>query len=57
MLTVIDPPGDRLPLAGKKLTPLMLLLAVQFALFCELAVSASVIVQLKVLVLELTHCD
>jgi hypothetical protein len=43
MLTVTDPPGDNLPLAGLKVTPLRLLLAVQSALLCELEVSASVI--------------
>jgi hypothetical protein len=43
MLTVTYPPGDNLPLAGLKVTPLRLLLAVQLALLCELEVSASVI--------------
>ena len=43
MLTVTDPPGDNLPLAGLKVTPPRLLLAIQSALLCELEVSASAI--------------
>lgn len=57
MLTVTDPPGDRLPVAGVKLTPLKELLAAQLTLFCELDVSASVIVQLYVLLEATAHCE
>jgi hypothetical protein len=47
MLTVAKAPGERLPVVGVKVTPLIPVLAFQFILPCELALSPKVTVQFQ----------